>query len=94
MGSLIVLLLIFTTIPNGSTVDQVAFVLLNIAAQLNVLIGQRLNGRYFLSRLSKIEDSQEDTRTHVYAKLLRRFKGVGEKSQWVEVSGLLPKTEV
>lgn len=94
VGSLVVLLAIFSAVPNGSTLDQVAFILLNVVAQLNVLIGQRLNSQCVLSRLEKVEDTKEDTRTHIYAKLIRRFQAAEEDNSWVEASGLLPRTEV
>jgi hypothetical protein len=94
MCSLIVLLFIFSAVPNGSTLDQVAFILLNAVAQLNVLVGQRLNSRCVLSRLAKVEDTREKTRTHVYAKLIRRFRDAETEKQWVEASGMLPQTEV
>ncbi|KAH7086803.1 hypothetical protein FB567DRAFT_526268 [Paraphoma chrysanthemicola] len=92
--SLMVLLFIFSAVPNGSTVDQVAFILLNAVAQLNVLVGQRLNSRYVLSRFVRAEDSREKTRTHVYAKLIRRFCDAETENQWVDASGMLPKTDV
>jgi hypothetical protein len=89
-----VLLAIFSAVPNGSTLDQVAFILLNVVAQLNVLVGQRLNSQCVLARLEKIEDEKESTRTHIYAKLIRRFREAEENNSWVEASGLLPKTEI
>jgi hypothetical protein len=92
LGSLLVLLFVFSVIPNGSTGDQVVFILLNTMAQMNALVGQRLNGQCSLSRLAKLEDEREPTRTHVYAKLLRRFDDAGK--DWVDAAGLLPKTTV
>ncbi|CAI9637427.1 unnamed protein product [Alternaria burnsii] len=97
MGSLMVLLSFLTSIPNGSTADQVAFVLLNILAQANVLIGQWANSRCVLSKLSKIEsinDPQNLTRTHIYAKLIRQFRQAEDVHEWVEASNMLPRTEV
>lgn len=94
LGSLAVLVFIFSSIPNGSTMDQLAFIMLNALAQLNVVLGQQLNSRCRLSQLEKVVDTREGTRTHVYAKLLRRFRDVEEVTKWVEVSGILPKTEV
>jgi hypothetical protein len=92
--SLLVLLFIFSAVPNGSTLDQVAFIFLNAVAQLNVLVGQRLNSQRVLSRLVKVEDTREATRTHIYAKLIRRFRDAETDKQWVDASGMLPKTEV
>lgn len=45
-------------------------------------------------RLEKLIDKLVETRTHVYGDLIRRFKDVEEKKKWVEVSGLIPKTNV
>lgn len=94
MTSLMVLLFIFSAIPNGSTVDQVAFIILNAVAQLNVLVGQRLNSWWVMARLKKEEDLRLETRTHVYAKLIRGFRDAESEKQWVDASGILPKTEV
>jgi hypothetical protein len=94
MCSLMVLLFIFLAVSNGSTVDRVAFVVLNAAAQLNVLVGQRLNSKCVLSRLVKVEQTKEKTRTHVYAKLIRRFRDAETEKQWVDAADMLPKTEV
>jgi len=94
MASLMVLLFIFSAVPNGSTLDQVAFILLNAVAQLNVLVGQRLNSRCVIARLRKEEDSRVETRTHVYANLIREFRDAESEKQWVDASGILPRTEV
>jgi hypothetical protein len=94
LGSLMVLLFMFSAVPNGSTLDQVAFIILNAVAQLNVLVGQRLNSLCVLSRLVRVDETREVTRTHIYAKLIRRFRDAENDKQWVEASGILPKTEV
>src|SRR5437763_2532941 len=94
LGSLLMLLFIFSSIPNGSTVDQVAFIILNGLAQLNVLIGQRLNSECCLAQLERVQNSREQTRTHIYANLIRRFKKVEVDTNWVDASGFLPKTEI
>jgi hypothetical protein len=97
MGSLMVLLSFLTSIPNGSTADQVAFVILNIVAQANVLVGQWAKSQCVLSKLSMIEsinDPQNVTRTHIYAKLIRRFCQADDVHAWVEASNMLPRTEV
>lgn len=93
LGSFAVLLLIFSTIPNASTADQVVFVILNAVAQLNVLVGPRLHGQCSLSGLSKIEDSKVPTRTHVYAKLIKHFHSAEEEKPWVDAAALLPRTK-
>lgn len=93
IGSLLVLLFIFSVIPNGSTMDQVAFIFLNGLAQVNVVIGQRLHGEACFAQLKRDEhDDKVETRTHVYAKLLNHFKHLPQS--WVAESGLLPKTAV
>jgi hypothetical protein len=94
IGSLLMLLFIFSSVPNGSTMDQVAFIILNGLAQLNVYFGQWLNSRYCLAQLSVEETGHVPTRTHVYAKLLRRFYLLDKTDDWIEASGILPKTKV
>lgn len=93
IGSLLVLLFIFSVIPNGSTMDQVAFIFLNGMAQANVLIGQRLHSSACFAELDRHDNYNNiETRTDVYAMLLNRFKDVPR--DWVAESGLLPKTAV
>lgn len=99
LGSLIMLLFIFSAIPNGSTLDQVAFIIINGLAQVNVLIGQRLNGECVLSKLEKVETpeaktSKAETRTHIYGYLLRRFSEVEKEKKWVDAWGKLPNTSL
>ncbi|KAL9109506.1 MAG: hypothetical protein Q9227_005841 [Pyrenula ochraceoflavens] len=90
LGSLLALLCVFITIPNGSSTDQIAFVALNLLGQANVKVGQRLNANSCLTSLEKVVDEPAETRTHVYGFLLRRF-GNGK---WVDDMSLLPKTEI
>jgi len=97
MGSLMVLLSFLTSIPNGSTADQVAFVVLNIVSKADVLVGQWANSQCVLSKLSMVEginDPQNLTRTHIYAKITRQFCQAEDVHEWVEASNMLPKTEV
>lgn len=89
LGSLATLLYLLIVIPNGTTWDQVAFIMLNTMGQLNVMLGQRLNAKACFAELEIVEDKVMPTRTHVYAYLLRRF-GNGD---WVDKAGLLPQTE-
>ena len=94
VGSLLLLLFIFTTIPNGTTVDQIIFIVYNILGQANVLLGQRLNSVCLLDSLKKETQIPVDTRTHTYAYLLRRYPASTEgQEDWVGASGLLPETE-
>lgn len=88
LGSLVVILFVFITIPNGTTWDQVAFIAINIIGQLNVLIGQNLAAKHCFSELELKDTYFVPSRTHVYAFLLRRF-GNGK---WVDVASLLPQT--
>jgi hypothetical protein len=90
IGSLAMLLYLLIVIPNGTTWDQVAFIILNTLGQLNVLLGQRVNARACLDELEIVEDVATPTRTHVYAYLLRKF---GNRA-WVGKTALLPQTEV
>ena len=89
IGSLAMLLYLLIVIPNGTTWDQVAFIMLNAMGQLNVMLGQNLNARACFAELELVEDRMMPTRTHVYAYLLRRF-GNGD---WVDKAGFLPQTE-
>ncbi|KAF2652399.1 hypothetical protein K491DRAFT_50153 [Lophiostoma macrostomum CBS 122681] len=91
-----VLVFVFVTIPNGSTMDQTAFVLLNVLGQVNVLVGRLLNSWICLAGLERQADSTElvPSRTHIWASLLRKFKGVDEGcDDWA--SGLkMPDTDI
>jgi hypothetical protein len=87
-GTLLLLLYIFVTIPNGSPDDQVLFVALNILGQASTWIGQRLHVQKSFQGLELIENIQVATRTHVYAILLRKY----EDKDWVDNVGLMPKT--
>jgi len=93
MGSLLMLLFIFSSIPNGSTMDQVAFIILNGLAQINVLVGQRLNSACCMSELELVEKETPKTRTDIYGFLVRRFKGLEAQKAWIDASGLLPNTD-
>ncbi|KAM7212347.1 hypothetical protein V8F06_012283 [Rhypophila decipiens] len=84
VGSLAQLIFIFCSIPNGSTTDQLAFIMLCALSQLNVVVGQQLNSRCRLAQLEKLVNSREETRTHVYAKLIRRFRDVQRENNWIE----------
>jgi len=90
LGSLLVLIFVFTTLPNGNTIDQIAFVLLNLLGQANVLVGQKLNAKRLLAQLDPPETHEVTTRTAIYAFLIRRFRGATPK--WFEKAGLLPET--
>ncbi|KAF3405486.1 hypothetical protein DPV78_002695 [Talaromyces pinophilus] len=92
VGTMAVVLFIFSTVPNGSTMDQLAFIALNITGQFNTLIGLRLNARCCLSRLIVVE-SQADVpyRTNVYGNIIRKFSHL-EDFTWLDKAGLIPDT--
>ncbi|KAK5716980.1 hypothetical protein LTR17_016197 [Elasticomyces elasticus] len=88
--SVLVLLWIFITIPNGTTYDQLAFIFLCLLGQMNVALGQRFNGAICLESFEHAASIDSPTRTHVYASLLQKF-GDGP---WVDATQLLPETTV
>lgn len=90
LASLVLLLYIFITVPNGSTWDQVAFVCLNLFGQLNNVLGSFLNGSRCFAHLEKIVETEVKTRTHAFGFLLRRF-GNGP---WVDEVKLIPGTTI
>lgn len=94
LGSLALLLLIFTSIPNGSTMDQVFFIMVNLLGQLNVVLGQKLNGKCLFHYLERIEALSAKSRTDVNAFLIRRFSAQGVNTDWTCAANLLPETEV
>lgn len=94
VGTMGVVLFIFSTVPNASTTDQVAFIVLNILGQLNTLIGLRLNARHCLSRLKMAERHVGvQYRTNIYGFLIRKFKDL-EDQTWVDKASLTPDTPV
>ena len=92
IGTMALLLFIFVTIPNGSTTDQVAFIVLNILGQLNTLVRLRLNARYCISRLDIAQHEVKiRTRTNIYGSLIRKFKDVPDQT-WIDKANLTPET--
>ena len=90
IGTLAVITFIFATVPNGTTFDQIAFIILNVLGQGNVMLGQYLCASSCLAELDLAEEYIAPSRTHVYAFLLRKFGNGG----WVDAADLLPKTQV
>lgn len=88
LGTLLLLVFIFTTIPNGSPDDQVLFVTYNILGQIGAWLGQRLHADQSFERLQLVEEEKTTSRTHVYANLLRKY---GD-DVWVNNAGLIPQT--
>lgn len=93
IGTLLVLMFIFVSISNGSTIDQLLFIVSNILGQVNVLLGYCFSAKSCLQLLERVEEHSAivETRTHVYARLLRQFKDI-RANDWVEKTGLLPNT--
>lgn len=94
LGSLVMLLFIFSSIPNGSTMDQVVFIILNGLAQVNVLVGKSLNSARCVAELDLVAHEAPETRTEVYGNLIRRFKELEANKKWIDASGMLPKTSI
>lgn len=90
LGSGLLLVWIFVTIPNGTMLDQVVFILVCMLAQFNVIVGQRINATLCLSAFEKVLEEKTVTRTHVYASLIKRYKN----GVWVDATQLLPQTEL
>ena len=90
LASLGLLVFVFTTVPNGSTWDQVAFICLNLLGLTNNVLGRFLGGSRCLASLVQTFESKVETRTHVYGFLLRHFGG----GVWVDQVDLIPKTPV
>ncbi|KAK6531828.1 hypothetical protein TWF694_002993 [Orbilia ellipsospora] len=88
LSTLIFILFIFITIPNGTTSDQVAFIIVNIIGQVNVVLLQYLKSASYFSKLKLRKELKMETRTHVNGFLIREF---GE-GRWIDASGLLPQT--
>lgn len=87
-GSLAVLLFVFSTVPNGTFLDQITFIALNILAQVNVKVGSYLNASSTIASVELVSRTPMPTRTHVYGYLIRYF-GNGN---WVDEVGLLPNS--
>lgn len=89
-GTALVLLLVFAAVPNGSTNDQLAFIMLNLLGQINTLAGLRLNALCCMA--SWIVEARETPRdrTTVYAHLIRRLAHLDQA--WIAKSGILPDT--
>jgi hypothetical protein len=96
IGTILVLVLIFLTLPNGSTTDQIAFILLNLLGQFNLHLGLRLNALHCRRNFVRTRQllASVPTRTHVWAFLIQHFKDLNVDSTWVDNIGLLPKTPI
>ena len=98
VGTISVLGFIFSTIPNGTMIDQVSFVALNVLAQANVFLGLYLNVSACLRvRFTKTTEHQKNlvtNRTQVYGYLIRYFRDQNVDSRWIRVSKILPETTV
>ena len=107
IGTIFVLLLVFVTVPNGSTTDQLIFILLNILSQVNVFFGLELNAICCLRELKGKPPNPNtapaptnrppilsNNRTQIYGNLLRYFSPLWVDSEWVKKTGILPQTKV
>ncbi|KAI5918890.1 hypothetical protein F4810DRAFT_703902 [Camillea tinctor] len=90
IGTFLLLAFAFCTIPNGTTLDQIIFIAYLVGGQLNTWVGLRLHAHVTKSKLLHDSDTSVQTRTHVYAELLRRY----QDGDWAEAVGLLPKSPV
>ena len=91
LGSLMLLLYIFITMPNGSTYDQIAFIGINTLGQLNVWLGQQLNSLRCLAAFDDTKNRKDDAafRTNILGALIKKF-GSGK---WLDDLSILPATE-
>ncbi|KXX80780.1 hypothetical protein MMYC01_203948 [Madurella mycetomatis] len=90
VGTALVLLLVFAAVPNGSTSDQLAFIMLNLLGQINTLVALRLNAMCCMAIwVVEARETPRD-RTTVYAHLIRRFAHLDQA--WITKSGILPDT--
>ena len=88
-GTVVFLIMVFCTVPNGSTQDQILFIACNVLGQVNTWAGQRLHAKQTFRKLDLVEQYLAPSRTHVYASLIKRF-GNG---RWVETASLVPDTK-
>ncbi|KAI0965272.1 hypothetical protein F4678DRAFT_485462 [Xylaria arbuscula] len=90
IGTFLLLSFMFTTIPNGTTDDQVVFVVYHVFGQLSTWLGLYLHTHRTLLQLRHVADIAAATRTHVYAVLLRRYK----HDEWIDDVDILPRTPI
>jgi hypothetical protein len=92
----LILIFVFITIPNGTTMDQTAFLLLNVLGQVNVFVGRILNAWALFNKLEAKESTKGvQTRTHINANLIRHFAKASEcATDWPDIAQLLPRTKV
>ena len=99
LGSLIILLAIFILIPNGTTYDQIAWIILNLLGLANIKMSRWLSSERSLRRLESCPGEETETRTQVWGFLLRlfdttRFEDTRDiNSRWVDHLDI-PKTEI
>lgn len=95
LGTLLVLVFIFVSIPNGTAADQLVFISLNIIGQGNALFGYWFSAKSSLELFQRVENHSAfvKTRTHAYAQLLCQFQDI-KSDDWVEKAGFLPDTKV
>lgn len=89
LGSLLVLVLMFATITNGTICDQVQFIALNLLGLANLMLGLWLNATSCTNSFKKLKQERVESRTEVWGILLRKFP----HGEWVSLLGI-PKTDV
>ncbi|KAJ3568000.1 hypothetical protein NPX13_g6571 [Xylaria arbuscula] len=90
IGTFLLLSFMFATIPNGTTDDQVVFIVYNVFGQLSTWLSLFLHTHRTLLQLRHVADIAAATRTHVYAVLLRRYK----HDEWIDDVDILPRTPI
>ena len=98
IGTVLVLLFVLVTVPNGSTTDQLVFIVLNILGQANVFLGLHINAKCCLRELKGSTHTTDgsimtENRTQIYGNLHRHFKDLGD-SEWGRKTGTLPNTTI
>ncbi|KAI1263462.1 hypothetical protein F5Y18DRAFT_438147 [Xylariaceae sp. FL1019] len=90
IGTFLLLSFMFMTIPNGTTDDQVVFIVYIIFGQLSTSLAIHRHTRQTRLQPRHVVDIAVLTRTHVYVAMLRRYKHDG----WVDEVDILPKTPI
>jgi hypothetical protein len=74
LGTLFVLILVFITLPNGSTTDQLAFIFVNLSGQANTFLGLHFNAKSHKETFEEAREILVEYRTQVYGYVVRHFK--------------------
>ncbi|KAI0152976.1 hypothetical protein GGR57DRAFT_468485 [Xylariaceae sp. FL1272] len=90
-GTFVLLGYMFATIPNGTTLDQVIFIAYNVFGQLNTWLGIYVHAYRTLLTLHHVSDMPAETRTHVWAAMIRDFR---DQEDWIDAADELPNTPI